>query len=60
MDWARREEQWDIASNLMASIANSQRTKNPVKPEQLNPYRKAIKRRKAKSQPEVSPLVRYL
>jgi hypothetical protein len=60
MDWARREEQWDIASNLMATIVNSQRGKNPLKPDQFNPYKKAIKRRKAKPQPEVSPLLRYL
>jgi hypothetical protein len=60
MDWARREEQWDIASNLMATIANSQRGKSPLKPEQFNPYRKAIKRRKSKPKPEVSPLLRYL
>jgi hypothetical protein len=60
MDWARREEQWDIASNLMATIVNSQRGKNPLKPDQFNPYKKAIRRRKAKPQSEVSPLLRYL
>lgn len=58
MDQARRCEEWERAASIMAAVVNSQRTKNPIDPAKLNPYRQ---RRKAKKKrPEVSPLLRWL
>jgi len=49
---------WEHTSQLMATVVNSQRTKNPVKSDKLHPFRHL----KPKPQPkaEVSPLLRYL
>jgi hypothetical protein len=59
MDHALRLEEWDRTANLMAAVVNSQRVKNPIKPDDVNPYRRAAtKRRKPKK--EESPLLMFL
>lgn len=58
MDQAARCEEWDRAANIMAAVVNSQRTKNPVEPDRLNPYKKRQKAKKKR--PEISPLLRWL
>lgn len=58
MDHSLRCEEWDKTAKIMAAVVNAQRTKNPIDPDRLNPYKK---RRKAKKKrPEVSPLLRWL
>jgi hypothetical protein len=58
MDHSLRCEEWDKTASIMAAVVNAQRTKNPIEPDRLNPYKK---RRKAKKKrPEVSPLLRWL
>jgi hypothetical protein len=58
MDFGRASEEWERLSSLMATVVNCQRTKNPVKPDQLNPMKKLARRRKPRR--EISPLLRYL
>lgn len=58
MDQARRCEEWERAASIMAAVVNSQRTKNPIDPAKLNPYKQ--RRTAKKKRPEVSPLLRWL
>lgn len=60
MDQASREEEWDRTASVMAAVVNSQRVKNPVKPQDLNPYRRARKKQQPAQRKEESPLLMFL
>lgn len=60
MDQAAKDEQWDHTAALMATIVNSQRVKNPVKADDLNPQKRAKRKRRARQRKEESPLLMFL